>query len=430
MDTIRFEVPITDVSIPKQAQICFGVRDMNKAVNSGFGRRLYYRNNKALWEKSPAKPVLYLVCKKYKKVGETGMEVRRAFLTVEISVAKLLKGLNIFELNGDQSEYYDFISKLNTLLAKAEIKIDSFDKAVVKRVDIAKNIILKNLGCGELIMMMSNMEMKKLGGTRYDNVYTAYTNGGSSQTFNKPSTKKPDKMVQFYNKPKDLARSSKSQIGMEEQLYKKLIDKLPEILRLEVRLLNNVAISAELRELDRNNDSQPDFRYGDCKLLKDFFDRELWIDILINNLKKIFTNYNIGVITDSLTNPPDFVEESNIGKLAWMIMCLTGPSNYLQMKELVLEHFSKSFYYKHFAKLIQETGGRLRELNGIPATVPEDSENGSDGFAELGRVTMDTYDELMNIHETVKNWVIINPIIASQLIIEKNGVEDGKKTSN
>lgn len=421
MDTTKLTVPLTDLSITDEGLELFGIR--NRSLLSKLGiKKKYYLNYD--WKTTKTKPILKLY--KRREITADGSSTFPLVLEITISVTNLLKGLNLLELYGVQEEYIEFCDLLSLVLEEIGIKVQTYDNARIIRVDVAKNILLKNVPIETMILLFSKLD----AGIR-NKSYVRYSNKGSSTTYNLPSNRKPSRSMQIYDKISDLLKFQNHSIGEELQVRKFALETQPDVLRVEVRLYTTKAIKSTLLELDKRrnrfkkskNEEQTiedEFFYRNHTHLKDWFKNSLWLDIIGLEWSNIYTNANIGIASGmnsqaiklSEINAEDLHDEkgnklTNTKKLVSLLLLLTGKMNIEILKSKVDSIFGKEYYHTHFKPVLSLLGDKIENNS------KTDKSN--------------VYKELENISMQLEKWRVINPYLDTEklyMITGEGGIEE------
>lgn len=216
---------------------------------------------------------------------------QEACIRIEFSVPKL-----VFLNNLDELEDSDFPLVITTLQERLEamgviVSKEAIENAKVSIVHFSKNIPLSDgYNTNHLIGEMSKINFEKI----FDLTRVKYTNDGQSLYIHTASHE-----FIIYNKIADILASEKRAIDRDRTIYQQNIfadtediNKLPEVIRFEVRLLKKKKINSMLKK----------FGYEENPTFKDVFSSELSKKIVIHYWKTIINAENSGLFLIPLSN--------------------------------------------------------------------------------------------------------------------------------
>lgn len=228
-----------------------------------------------------------------------------ACIRVEFSVPKL-----VFLNNLDELDDSDFPLVITTLQERLEtmgviVTKESLENAKVSIVHFSKNIPLSDgYTTKYLISEINKIDVGKI----FDLTRAKYTNDGQSLYLHTASHE-----FIIYDKVADILASEKRAIDRDRTVYQKNIfadteniNKLPEVIRFEVRLVKKKKINSMLKK----------FGYEENPTFKDVFSSELSKKIVIHYWKTLILDKNTGLFSISLSNKDlmqvIFTAQSNI----------------------------------------------------------------------------------------------------------------------
>ena len=350
MDTIRLDIKPGGYAVRGSNYRLFGTSKAS-IERSDFGRTVHCKHG---FKGYACSPKLSLVKK------DDGVH-----LTVTVSVPKLIHGLNVYEVS--ENDYELFRNCLDEVLSSIDIFIFNLDDAEVERVDIAKNALLQHHHANEMVYKLSKISLN-----RSVKSFTYYDNKGLGVNYNKPSNKKPKMQFCIYDKIGDMRKYTGHQLGDDRQVTKSFVESLPQILRLEARLLNKKALYTALGKLGYSISKAPEF-----------FDKRLWHDIINLYWTELSSDYNTGLLIGNETHIPYSMLRGS--KQQVLINLLVSTNNSLTVDEYkkTLTHI----FGKHTVKRLFDTATK-----------------------ELMKISKSNYllNEIDNISKQIDDFEVIN----------------------